>query len=209
MYPKMPHEHFSTLNISANDKQMLASAFYAISSVEGGWEFLKNYSPPENEGFMFVQNPPPTLKEIDSAISRAYGGHSGASYGWTMRHMESIAKNGWDKWAMNWNPAPKEDKVSLLKKSLDSLEVEKARINKELAELTCDNKLSEIVEMAKTVDNFIASVPPTANLTVFANAIQNDVGMRQQIPDIDNQADALRRFAEGKMSYAEMRSLCG
>jgi hypothetical protein len=22
--------------------------------------------------------------------------HSGASYGWTMRQMESIAKNGWD-----------------------------------------------------------------------------------------------------------------
>jgi hypothetical protein len=199
----MPRGDFSTFDIDAMDKEMLASAFHAISSVEGGWEFLKEYSPPENEGFMFVRNPPETLKYISAAVSDGYPGHSGASYGWTMRHMEALAKRGWDKWATTWKSLP--DKGTRLKKKLEELQTEKSHIEKELAQLATTDLLNKAVAL----DNFMATNPPTDNLIAFANAIQKDEGMRKQIPNIDDQTDTLRRFKEGKISYAEMRSLCG
>ena len=71
------------------------------------------------------------------------------------------------------------------------------------------NSSSVTLSTAKTVDTFLGTLPTKPTLVEFANGIQKDEGMRKTIPDIDNQADALRRFAEGKMSYAEMRGLCG
>jgi hypothetical protein len=245
----MARGDFTTLKIDDMEKEMLESAFNAISSVEGGWEFLKDYSPPENEGFMFVRSRPSMLEAIEVALVNAYGGHSGSSYGWTMRNMEAIAKKGWDSWASKWEKKEPDEKT-LLQTRIAQLEAENARLNALLAtpkEKTRDEKLrdalvkgcsaggypcagclarkgvlveewhaeqkedkmSSLVNKAEAVDTFLASAPPTDNLTAFANAIQQDAGMRAQIPDIDNQADALRRFAEGKMSYAEMRSLCG
>lgn len=53
------------------------------------WDYLSKYSPPENRGFMFSDDP------IISMISNKMEvGHSGCSYGWTMRHLELIAKYG-------------------------------------------------------------------------------------------------------------------
>lgn len=43
----------------------------------------------------------------------------------------------------------------------------------------------------------------------FVTNLQNDPLARQMMPDIDQQADAMRRFNAGQMSYAEMRTLCG
>jgi hypothetical protein len=83
---------------------MLKSAYDAICSVDNGWRFLKDYVPEANKGFMF-STPPPKLEEINEAINDRYDGHSGASYGWTMRHMESIAKNGWDDYVDKNLPA--------------------------------------------------------------------------------------------------------
>ena len=251
----MARGDFTSLNIDSHDMEMLVSAFNAISSVEGGWEFLKSYSPPEGEGFMFVRNPPEILDAINAAISDAYGGHSGSSYGWTMRQMESIAKKGWDAWSLRWGKKD-EDEMTKLKSRIAQLEAENARLSAQLPspkgksrdeklrdalmkgcsegghpcsgclarkgvlveewsaheerlKMAKEDKVSNLMKTAAAVDTFMASVPPTNDLPDFANAIQKDAGMRAQIPDIDNQADALRRFAEGKMSYAEMRSLCG
>ena len=86
--------NFDSLNLSVWDRQMIESAFQAVSSVEGGWEFLKTYEPGEG-GFMF-SNPPPKMKEINDAVSKGYEGHSGASYGGTMRVIQYIAQKGWD-----------------------------------------------------------------------------------------------------------------
>ena len=184
--PAFPEEaipvygNFDPLGFDENDKEMLHSGFEAVESVEGGWEFLRTYEPPKDQGFMFSL---PTGKrlEIDDAISNRYGGHSGASYGWTMRNLEAIAKRGWDTWA----------KEVLVQRKRDAAET--------------------LMLQARNVDRFVSSLPSTAiqNPVEFARALQNDPAMRQQIPDIDQQADALKRFAEGKMTYAEMRSLCG
>jgi len=75
-------------------KSILTSAFKAVSEAEG-WEFLKEFNPPDNKGFMFCE-PTPELTRINSAIFKHYDGHSGSTYGWTMRCMELIAKNGWE-----------------------------------------------------------------------------------------------------------------
>jgi hypothetical protein len=172
--------NFDPLGLDPLDKEMIKSGFEAVESVEGGWEFLRTYEPPADQGFMFSL---PTGKrlEIDDAISNRYGGHSGSSYGWTMRNLEFIAKKGWDTFAKHC-----------------------------LAEKKKKN-LQKTLQQAQTVDSFLSSLSPTAsaNPLDFATALQQDPGMRQQIPDIDEQADALKRFAEGKMTYAEMRSLCG
>lgn len=170
--------NFDELGLDSLDKEMIQSGFEAVESVEGGWEFLRTYTPPADQGFMFSL---PTGKrlEIDDAISNRYGGHSGSSYGWTMRNLECIAKEGWETWAT----------LCLKEKQRKALE--------------------KTLQQAQTVDRFVSSLPPTQNLVEFATALQQDPAMRQQIPDIDQQADALKRFAEGKMSYAEMRSLCG
>ena len=170
--------NFNALNLPQWDREMIESAYQAVESVPGGWDFLKTYDPGDG-GFMF-STPPPKMVEIDKAVNDAYGGHSGASYGCTMRTIQFIARYGWETYARDmlkqYGPPP---------------------------------AAAPVLQQAATVDRFINSLPANTSLTSFADAIQKDAGMRQQIPDIDEQADALRRFAEGKMSYAEMRSLCG
>lgn len=70
---------------------LLRDAYIAITACNL-WEWMKTYSPPEATGFMFGRHP--NLEKILNTM--AYSGHSGASYGWTMRIMEDIAKHGWE-----------------------------------------------------------------------------------------------------------------
>lgn len=181
--------NFTGLNLPDWDREMIESAFKAVESVDGGWAFLSSYDPGSG-GFMF-STPPPKMKEIDDAVNKGYGGHSGASYGITMRVIQYIAKYGWDVYAeeMLTKYGPPAAPVS--------------------ASDATGLSVGSVLAQAANVDRFLSTVPPSANIQQFADAIQQDAGMRAQIPDIDNQADALRRFAEGKLSYSEMRSLCG
>ncbi len=71
------------------------SAHQAISRCEL-WNWLQKYEPEEGCGFMFARNVP----ELDRLSEEMHkdpvnDGHSGASYGCTMRNMEFIAKNGY------------------------------------------------------------------------------------------------------------------
>jgi hypothetical protein len=191
--PSIPiRGNFNGLNLPDWDREMIESAFQAVTSVEGGWDYLKSYDPGQG-GFMF-STPPPKMKEIDDAVNAGYGGHSGASYGMTMRVIQYIAKYGWDLYAEEM--LTKYGSPPVVSSNSTTEDPTNAGVGCVLAQ-------------AANVDRFLSTIPPSANLTTFANAIQNDPGMRAQIPDIDEQADALKRFAEGKMSYAEMRSLCG
>ncbi len=58
----------------------------------------------ETESFMFGEIPP-QLKQINTKILELYSGHSGSSYGWTMRQMQFIAKNGWDAYVKERMPS--------------------------------------------------------------------------------------------------------
>lgn len=136
------------------------------------------------QGFMFSSAS--ELREID--LYMEYGGHSGASYGWTLRNMEVIAKKGWPAFVAM---------VGVKPDSPDS--------TGPVAVLT------NLVSTAKVMDSAIneAMAKKTMDPLAFAKSLQANPEVRKEIPDIDAQVSAIQQFSEGKMSYAEMRSLCG
>ena len=80
----------------------------AVDAVEGGWEFLRGYEVHPMKGFMFA-DPEPILTEIGNNLHK---GHSGASYGGTMRSLHYIAKYGLREyrlttgWNTSWDMPP-------------------------------------------------------------------------------------------------------
>ena len=89
-----PFGDVSFLDCSSS-RSALCKALAVIDKTD--LEFLSTYSPPANKGFMFTkdEDKPAKLKDIEKRVGNS-DGHSGASFGWTMRALESIAKNGWD-----------------------------------------------------------------------------------------------------------------
>lgn len=84
-------DRFLALGFDAHEATMLDDAFEAITRADM-WEYLRLPSTPGKDGFMF--SPAIELAAINAEMK--YEGHSGASYAWTMRQMELIAKKGWD-----------------------------------------------------------------------------------------------------------------
>ncbi len=179
---------FQSLKLDDWTREMVEDAYKAVTKANR-WGFLRRPDVPGPNGFMFSEWP--EMKDIDTHME--YGGHSGGSYGSTMRVMEFIAKYGWGAYVQKVGVKPGSGPSQPAPAPAPA----------------AGKKIAHLIVGATAFDNFMATKPPTNNLTEFANALQNDAGMRQSIPDIDDQADAMRRFAEGKMSYAEMRSLCG
>ena len=70
---------------------MYSTAFDAITQLEL-WSFMRDF---REESFMF-SSAPEVMRISDRISQLGYGGHSGASFGFTMRAMEYIAKNGLD-----------------------------------------------------------------------------------------------------------------
>jgi hypothetical protein len=75
-------------------------------------------------------------------------------------------------------------------------------------EMNNNKKNDTATQLAETLA-FVSNVPANATLSQFADAIQSDPVMRKNIPDMDAQVDALRKFEKGQLTYAEMRTLCG
>jgi hypothetical protein len=72
-----------------HDRFMLKNAHQAITAAEA-WDFMRTFS---DQSFMFSSSP--IVSDIMKKMSElGYDGHSGCSFGWTMRQMEFIAKNG-------------------------------------------------------------------------------------------------------------------
>ena len=53
------------------------------------WTYMSEYSAPANQGFMFSDD-----VKISIIRQKMEIGHSGTSYGWTMRYLERLAKYG-------------------------------------------------------------------------------------------------------------------
>lgn len=70
-----------------HERMMLEDAYNAITLSEN-WDFVKQ----DCASFMFSQSP--KIWEITAKMN--YTGHSGASFGLTMRTMQFIAKHGMD-----------------------------------------------------------------------------------------------------------------
>ena len=68
----------------------------AVIEIDGGWEWLATENPPENKGYMFWKHDFITKIGNDETVKNE--GHSGASFGQSMRCAQYIAKNGFDKW---------------------------------------------------------------------------------------------------------------
>jgi hypothetical protein len=73
----------------SNNRTMLKNAHGAITLAEG-WDWIRNFN---GHSFMF-SNDAMIGKINKNMVSLGYDGHSGTSYGWTMRCMEYLAKNG-------------------------------------------------------------------------------------------------------------------
>ena len=82
-----------------NYRIMLKTAYDAIKE-ENAWEIIAK--DPGPGGFMYSEIP--ELEEVNKRISDTYDGHSGSSYGWTMRQMQYIAKYGWDDYISRLKP---------------------------------------------------------------------------------------------------------
>ena len=211
----IPRGDFASLGLDEHSVTMLTRAFTFVNETPGGWEVLAQPDIPGPNGFMFSSDN--RLNELSRKIGDDNEmGHSGASYGWTMRNMESIAKKGWDGYCLLFknrkNPSPQNAELIAAKKQIADLE---ERIRKLEAEnnalLQREIARPSVMEQARAVDAIAGRIPADAleSPLAFAEALQQDPLARQMIPNIDEQADAMKRFAEGRLTYAEMRSLCG
>uniref|UniRef100_A0A6C0DI59 Uncharacterized protein n=1 Tax=viral metagenome TaxID=1070528 RepID=A0A6C0DI59_9ZZZZ len=82
-------------------RNLVINGYHAVSRCES-WNFLKNFKPNNNEGFMFTDHP--KVYEIGHMMESCPHppGHSGCSFAWTMRQLESIAKDGYQNYKNSW-----------------------------------------------------------------------------------------------------------
>ena len=80
-------------------RQMLSFTYQAVNNTNS-WEFMKTFEPDPDDGFMFSTHP--QLSKISWECEKLdWDGHSGSSWGFSLRHMQDIAKNGWDNYVNN------------------------------------------------------------------------------------------------------------
>jgi hypothetical protein len=84
-----------------HSRNLVINGHHAVSRCEA-WDFLKNFTPNNNDGFMFTNHP--KVYEIGNMMESCPHppGHSGCSFAWTMRQLESIAKDGYEDYKNSW-----------------------------------------------------------------------------------------------------------
>ena len=88
---------FSYVNDN-HTREMLDLTYQAVTNTNS-WEFVKSYTPEPGQGFTFSSHP--QLTKITWECEKLGCGHSCFSWGFCMRHMEAIAKKGWDNYVTN------------------------------------------------------------------------------------------------------------
>jgi hypothetical protein len=147
----------------ADSRNMLDSMYKAVTVTEN-WENLK--VDPGEGGFMFSSDPrtSQTVGEITDAD--AYKGHSGSSFGWTIRNMQKIAKSGWKAYYANHIKKQLEDEVAkhnaLYEEAKTLYNAVNARYLKqttpELIEHYRKIERTEHVVFKMTLDNYCAAI---------------------------------------------------
>tara|TARA_B100000963_G_C22636529_1_gene677914 strand:- start:2381 stop:2698 length:318 start_codon:yes stop_codon:yes gene_type:complete len=66
------------------------------------WDWFKNESPPDDRGYMFWGHS--NIDKISNGLPE--NPHSGATFGFCMRCMQAIAKDGFDEWCRKQNNVP-------------------------------------------------------------------------------------------------------
>lgn len=99
-----------------NSKLIIDSAIRAVSNLEL-WSWLRDVN---IESFMFSNDP--NISRIYNEIERlGYNGHSGSSFGLTMRQMEFIAKNSFDTYRQNYLANNNQNVSSLVPHALNQI----------------------------------------------------------------------------------------
>tara|TARA_B110000046_G_C12725740_1_gene286477 strand:+ start:94 stop:423 length:330 start_codon:yes stop_codon:yes gene_type:complete len=75
-------------------REALKNTYHAVDKTNM-WSFMKTFEPPSDQGFMFTASP--ELYLISTECENRYR-HSGTTWGFSMRHIEYIAKNGWSQY---------------------------------------------------------------------------------------------------------------
>jgi hypothetical protein len=78
-----------------NERNMIENGYQSVNSLEL-WDWLSSFEPEEGKGFTYSN-----CEEINKIFQKMEElpnspGHSGASFGITMRKLQFIAKNGLD-----------------------------------------------------------------------------------------------------------------
>ena len=82
--------------LDSNEKNMIQSAYKTLNRLNK-WDYMRRYNPSNQLGYMFDKDE--TIDEITNAIDNDYQmGHSGFSMAFTMRNIQYIAKNGFEKY---------------------------------------------------------------------------------------------------------------
>jgi hypothetical protein len=84
------------------NRKFLQSAYRAIT-VCNLWEWMKTYNPNCNQGFILSSSNNLDILYEEMKKDEINDYQSGVSHASVMRAMEYIAKNGYDKYAMNYN----------------------------------------------------------------------------------------------------------
>ena len=95
--------------LPAAEVALYKNAYDAVTT-EGLWDFFHDQSPPPNKGYMFWDAP--ELKKLAPHLEPM--GHSGSSYGFTMRTMEAIAKKGWAAFVETYKKTEEQQEEELL-----------------------------------------------------------------------------------------------
>lgn len=82
-------QKFLALGFDTTEAEMLSDAYDAITR-KILWQYFRHPSTPGPDGFMFNSAIELAILATELKVS-----HSGASFAWTMRQMEAIAKGGW------------------------------------------------------------------------------------------------------------------
>jgi hypothetical protein len=97
--PLLSNNYFGNGEFEFTDewsRPFFQSAHRAISRCEL-WNWLQNFEPDEEKGFMFTTGVP-QLDRLRNELAKdpVNNNHSGSSYAITLRNMEYIAKNGYN-----------------------------------------------------------------------------------------------------------------
>lgn len=94
----IPEGYFQGLNFNEYEIPLLADAYHTISEIPNGWTILARKDVPGDAGFI---NPKHTDPDVISFLLHMKSKLPIAEYGYLMRQMENIAKNGWSDFTMH------------------------------------------------------------------------------------------------------------
>lgn len=88
------------------ESEMLDDMYSAVTMAEG-WNTLRDADPGDG-GFMFSKNEQvcDLMRRVTAALDDP-GVHSGFSFGFCIRTMQAIARDGWENWVVARLAAPK------------------------------------------------------------------------------------------------------